>query len=792
MRNFQRVMAIVLCLASLLGLLSGCAGVSDNTSYATKGEFFAMFITEKGLYSTKYTNEEIAANETYELEAEVMYEWILIEEDQKGNLSDGVTRDLVAQVCVRFMSFREECVAQAGEAPKIKDLDMCYDKQAVQDAVTLGIFTLSNGYFDGAEKMTYEQCYAAIDKISELSRTVTSDEELDIEYRDDVYEITDTEIYEVNFIESEEDEQLQGEGANPYLQQLSTGNGPQVVQLEKQVTYERLELVVSIFEYNSYPQRYKKGQIILYDPTNPLLQPQFMNCPKFYRAFAGKIVNVEIKGATVKLTLDACPMESLVKDTDGINKFATTHGGKVPEDYIDEDRKDGFSIKKSESGTGVTVGFKHTFTLTDPIYEKQTWRNPEAEPSITLDITLDDFSVTTKNLGKILLGSKSDGEVRVNFNTTIVATAHAGGMRFSPANNGNGGALANIANARWTGGNAGGSENIKLGKADIPLGTSGFSITCYFYLSIRMDGSAHVVATMDNSFLLSIKKGRWAMMVSVDNESEKPELEELNVNANIFAGVVAQPGVYFWGQCLADASITAGLNLVAHASIYKVGEKEAAMRNVFAAQADLDDAEGYSYCIHTELSLVLRGNLLTSRSLIGKVIVRVFKTNIPTFENITPIGSCHFEDGREMSSCSRTNEGAVEVNDSDKIYLDNYKVVLRTGQEQSVSITSVPLNDRQIANMNGIIVTSTDKSVVNAVFHQGSKTIELEGLREGSAEIVIKIKKSKDKKAYYTQTISVTVYKAEASATTDEGENRPGTGSIVVLDAWLSDKSRRC
>lgn len=791
---FQRILALLLCLATLTGLLAGCTGAAEDSDYATKGEFFYLFIQRYQLYSDVYSAEQIAQNETYELEAEVMYEWMLIDEDQKGGLDDAATKELVTQVCVRFMDFREEGAAGEGSV-QIKDLKKCHDQQAIIDAVHMGMVTLDNGYFDAMEKLTYEQCNEIMASMDELERTLGLDAgELEVEYQDDV-EILDAEyIADIQFEYAEEPQEGEEVGASDGAQVVPLGNSSMQITNLASTNASTIKITVFAAEYERNPARYGVGKVVLYDP-NLLVPAKIPANLTDFRPFAGEVSSVKKDGLFYILTLKPREVSKVVKNSDGINKTSTSNSKPIADQSVLTEADEGFNLKKTESGTGIVATFKHTFTVTDKIYTGSSWENwanPEAKPSVTVIAVVDNFSVTTKNLGKLILGSNTEGTVRVNFDTTVRVIAQSGGLRYSPANNGNGGAIANFKNSRWTGASAGGSKMIKLGKADVPIGTTGFCVTCWFYMYVQMDGSITIKAEMDNSYKLSMKKTWYGTKtVSVTNNSSKPSLTEMEVNANLSAGLQVEPGLYFWGNCLLDAKIKAGFTLNAKATLYKEGEAEAQQKNVYATQADLDDLPEYHYCINTSISFDLEGHLLTTKSVIGKIIKKKYKKDsIKAIDKSWELVSVHFEDGTYMSSCSRTNEGAVEVNSDGEIYLDTYKVVLPAEGCADVAITSVPMNDKKINNAEGFTVSSADKSVATVKFDENTKILTVTAVGSGSTEITIKIKKSKNSKKYYSQTLSVTVNagKVTESAVIPGEIWQDGENSIILCDMrhWVN------
>lgn len=743
-------------------MFTGCSSVSENSDYITKGEFFALFIEENNLYSDIYTEEDIENSDSYDIEAEIMLEWELIDENQKSKLGDATTKELVAQCCVRFMSFRQECSVE------IKDIKKCHDQQAIIDAVGMGIFELENGYFDALHQMTYEDCLRAIEKTEEVSRNATFDNELEIEYQDDVEDFSGVEISGITFVEKSTDaavEPMVAVDSTPKITTLAF-NSNENMQLTtlSSANFSYVEVKIPKFEYNRAPQKYQKGKVFRYDPYDLSIKRNFLND---YRAFAGVIASVDpnAPGLDVIITIEQCSLDQIVKDTKGINEQSTTYAVAMPEDYKPEkstDVKEGLDLNKTSSGKGVVASFKHTFTVTDPIYTNQTWRNAEASPSITIIATVDNFKINTKNLGKMLLGKKAAADISVTFDTKVEVEAVAGGLRYSPANNGNGKFWSNLSNARWTGASAGGSKMIKLGKADIPLGTSGFAISCWFYMYIQMDGSIHVTITQDNCYTCSIKSSG---KVSVKNDSSNPKLDNAQLNCNISAGIQVNPDINFWSFKIVDAQAKAGVSLNALAGVYSKDD-EPQVEDVYATQTELDEMTSeYSYCIHTSVSFDVSGQLLTTNSVIGKFVINTLKCKTPSIDESWELSSSHFEDGRYMSSCSRNNKGAVEVNDDGEILLGSYKEHLNEDDEVTVKITSVPINDKKISKYGGVTVKTENKKVATAKYDDETKTITIEAVGEGSTEITIKIKKGKKSKKYYTRKISVTVNESKVVPT---------------------------
>lgn len=404
MKKVTRFVALLMACVLLLGMLPACGKLAEDDTFATRGQFYALFVQEKGLYSDVYTSEEIENSKDYKADAAVMLEWGLIDEAQCKSLNKPATKDLVAQVCVRFMAFRQTC-----SDVQVKDIVKCCDQQAIRDAVGMGIFELSNGYFDANERMAFEDCLTAMERADEVDANTEFDQELEIEYQDNVESLNGEDILDFVIEEADADDEAQGmasdSDAGGKIIRLAGGtSADSAVKLVNNsslfsLTTARISILRA--EYDRNRDKYQIGKILTFDPY----QSPILGTHNFSGQFAGKIVKVQELGAGVTIYMEQCPLEDIVKDTDGINKRATTRSQTIRDHDVEPDKKavkEGFQIKKTESGKGVTVTFKHTFTLEDELYTKQTWRNPKAKPSVTITATVDDFKITTENLGKLL------------------------------------------------------------------------------------------------------------------------------------------------------------------------------------------------------------------------------------------------------------------------------------------------------------------------------------------------------------------------------------------------------
>lgn len=777
----KKVLCLFFCTIFVLSSFVACRNDEDEDYYMTKGQFFSLFIEQTNLYSENHTMEELKNGEGYEIESEIMLEWELLDKGQVKNVTGYVTKEIVADACVNFMTYRKTC-----DDIKVKDILFCHDKQAVKDAVGMGIFELNKGYFDGNEKMTAEECLNAINRMFKVEANGQYEKgELKVSYKDNVQVIDKSvKIYDYKEFDAVSTESIDTDG----------GERPKTVFCDKEINTEtefldgpanrrKISFQISKAAYQQNIEAYEVGKIVVMPKAGA--QQSLTKGLSYSKPISVEITDVNYVGVMVTITGYDCDAEQFLKDepeNQGINAKKTISPVSNPKDEDEKiqtipskDIPEGVSIKPAANNNGITVTFGHTFKINDPIYSKQEWRNPAIDPSIELSATISDFNVSVHNVGKLLLSKKAVGNVKLSYKTEFTANAKAE-FRYSPANNGNGGLkidfkdkkvsgnfFANIKNARFTGSSAGGSKSIKLAQVIIPLG-SGFTIGATLYLEIRFDGTINLKIMQSNAYELTIKKTSWfsyrantANLSTTDTDS--------HVNANVTIALALNPNVGYFGDPIIDGEIKAKFEIDAEARFFSHDEKpQSGYVYVTKYTADEWSKSGdLKYCIGIDYNLSFEGNLLTEKSKVGKFVIKTLKAkSVSMFKPINLWShSSHFEDGKYMSNCTRDGSGqtAVEVNGQGKIYLEKYKSIVREGDEESVSITSLPLSDKDIKNKGGIKVSIADPNIAEVRYNKTKKTISIVAKHEGSTEITVIIERNKKKTRFYEQKISVTVEK---------------------------------
>lgn len=834
MKKLQRMIALFMSAVMLLTTLAGCGTENvEEGDYISKGIFFSMFIEVSGIYPLTYTEEDLERDESYAVAAQTMVDWDILSDKQVEKPDSAVTREIVAQSCMNGMTFR------TSHEVEIKDIKKCEDEQAIMDAVGMGLFELENGYFDAKGKMTLNECLDVLEKWEEIELTSHFEEgTLDVEYNDNVTILNEDQVLgfewkdeeypvdaDVEPLHFKEDGALQ---AHWLVNLEETDAGAVQTAASQSLQYGSMRIRKS--DYTNNREKYQIGQIVLCQEnfaTNRPLPSNSYTGANFSLLFPAsiKIEEVVEKGDEVELHgWKGTPMD-LIKDVEegkGINarccmRPATDEGMRV----IPEAGLEARGFKISATKDKIEVSFNHTFQLEDDLFGgTQQYRNQSFAPSVNLTASISDFKVDTFNVGKLLLEKKAEEHFSLSYKTTISGTLDSGGLRYSPANNGNGGLkyspekgfsgnlLANVKNARLTGAQAGGSEEIKLAQVVIPLG-SGFTITGKVYLYIEFDGSVSFGVATDYKVGTSIKKlSRWNYQAEPIREVK--QTKECKMNVNVDMGLHLVPTVDFFGTELADADVGMELRVDAKA---KIVAEDGKTIDLYATEEDLKECDGsLQSCVNISLLATIKAEAFTGGSAVAKVLKLIGSEGLSWKRTVWGI-SLHWEDGNYVDACTRTAGGndAVKVEKDDGICVDTYKVVLAPNEMTKVSITSLPMSDKDIYGkggltavkeveraalrmlcpilseklLSGITAKSTNQKVATVQFNERDKVMYITGVGVGSAQIKITVRDGN--RELYTQEVSVTI---NPSATPTVYAGRNDTIAWIpfyMWDAMLND-----
>lgn len=294
----KKVLCLFFCTIFVLSSFVACRNDEDEDYYMTKGQFFSLFIEQTNLYSENHTMEELKNGEGYEIESEIMLEWELLDKGQVKNVTGYVTKEIVADACVNFMTYRKTC-----DDIKVKDILFCHDKQAVKDAVGMGIFELNKGYFDGNEKMTAEECLNAINRMFKVEANSQYEKgELKVSYKDNVQVIDKSvKIYDYKEFDAVSTESIDTDG----------GERPKTVFCDKEINTEtefldgpanrrKISFQISKAAYQQNIEAYEVGKIVVMPKAGA--QQSLTRGLSYSKPISVEITDVNYVGVMVTIT----------------------------------------------------------------------------------------------------------------------------------------------------------------------------------------------------------------------------------------------------------------------------------------------------------------------------------------------------------------------------------------------------------------------------------------------------------------------------------------------------------
>lgn len=774
MKLFKRIVCMILVLASVLPLFAGCASSkTDDEIYLTKGEFFAYFVYDNSMTSEKYTPEEILACEDGSVEADVIAEWgYLTQEQASEKLDKPVDKETVVTVCAKA-TFN----LATGDVSDIKDAAMLKEPQLIADAYASGFFELENGYFDGAQKMSFADC----EQIMNNARIYTAN----------FHYPTDTEILEtaedVAVYESADYE----EGAV-----VIEFTGEEDVEASPTAATKSGSTVVSLVDITDSDGATLQAQQLagLVNPLNSF------NAMIRIDIFEGKLGSPKVGDTVVFSSYDAL-LSGYVKKQDGeiigilqsarksgavydcvftypdfeqaVTKRNVTEGNKGsidPTTFVQEKEEYmGWKLEMKVTSGDILITATKDFT----VYEtdrKQDWQNSKKTITATASFSMNNFNVDTKNLRSFATKSGT-GFVKVTYDSSM-SFALSTSLRYTPDSNRNGKFPSNWSNSRWTDSDSKGAKEIKVARFSASAyGVVGAEI--YVYMKISLDGKVSFTTSLEGGGVqISANNGK----ISTTKLGVKKDEVSATINIHARVGVDITVTIFTFINVIKydlglDADFKAMVNLYYEDTLSKQG--------VYADEEGLaqyaEDDGKFGYCIGVSLDLNLSGVLEESGV---KLILNALSagTSMDFTLDIWE-KELHFEDGSFVDACSR-GEDPLEESEDDDIQLDTYKLNLKVGESDLVFLKAIPNASKELLNTkNSITVKSNNNKVVTATYNKTNKLIIVEAVGEGSTEITITAKRGMLWwKKSYTQKVSVTV-----SANVD------GTTSIIITPIPATD-----
>ena len=781
MKLFKRIACFALATVVILEMLAACGANSQTESeiYLTKGEFCSYYVYENSMTSQVYTLEDIENSKDGTVEAMILAEWgYLPEETATKDIKKPVTRETVVTVCANGM-----LALSTGNVETIKDRDLLDNPQLIADAYASGLIDLENGYFNGAKKMSLEDCTA----IMELAREIDAgfhfgEDDAVYDYADDVLDI-DMYDFESEGIEIQWLDEDQPEGTGDEQPQA---NGTSFIDWEEKpvaefLTYKSGEKESSavadyVAQYNNYfnnqissPSgficRVPKGVFeVTWGKPEVGSMVHIRNGQVFIPASIGfygtellcQLVDAKLNNGVYECYFAKPTFEEAVES-------ANVSGVNLKEKNAPSVTKEigefaGWKFNVDTSGGAIKISAEKDFTVRGDEY----WKNGRSRADWAVDtktihakseFTLSDFNIDVDNL-RSFANKRGSGFVKVSYDSTIHFSLSTS-LRFTPDSNRNGKFPSNWNNSRWTDGGSSGATEIKVARFTPTNGVVGANI--YVYLKIGFDGSLEwTTSADDNGVVIRTKNG------NISKESLGEKTTEVSANINVYGrfGVDAKLVIFGFINVI-EYDVGLDADVVASVNLY-IGE-QVQQRGVFADNEGLQELQSsddtFHYCINISGTIGVSGQL---KDCAVKLVLDALSWGKSLNFSVPIWGfSFHFEDGAKVDHCTRGDqtEEDLETTDDDSIELSSYKEVLYPGTCSMVRLDAIPAETAKvIRTANSITVTSGDTRVVIAKYDKATKTIVLEAVGEGSVEVVIKAQKGHWWwKQTVDQSISVTV-----------------------------------
>ncbi len=759
MKLFKRILCLSLSLIFVAQMMIGCSSKkTDEEIYLTKGEFFAYFVYENNMTSQKYSTQEIQNCEDGSVEADIIVEWgYLPEKLAKKNLNKPVEKEIVVMVCANATFGLKK-----GNSADIKDADLLNAPQLIADAYASGFFELENGYFDGAQHMSFADCEEIMNKAknytanfhyeanTETTSTAEGVKEQDISNYEDgdifVEFFGDEVVLENSMVVSSEEKLFETSNDSSKFAFLSAGTSPQITTLESKVQDSETTLLaktpsrLSVKDVTGFSATFTKSAFeeSLGNPQigDTVVIKKFKEISNDYYVgddgeIIGVLISMEVNGSNYICKFKYPDFEEAVSS----KNIETANASKIDtEKYeIFETKVGGWelSFNVTSSSVGVTASKGYTTYETG---RKQDWQNSKQTVNAKAEFEISNFNVDINNLKSFVDENNGEGFIKVTCDTTM-AFSLSQSLRYTPDSNRNGKFPSNWSNSRWTDTDSKGAKEIKIAK--IPIDVYGVaSVNVYIYLEISVDGKIEFSTSIDGGGVqITANNGN----VSVQKLGEKKSEATAEVNLHGRFGIDVSVTLFKFINVI---EYDIGLDLDIHAAVSLYYENKLEADGVYADQEGLEeyaaDDSKFNYCIGVQVTVSISGELKDSGV---KKLLKLFSAGDSlNFSHELWTGGIHIEDGAFVDKCTRGDE--VEESDSDEVVLSSYKVILEEGESDFISLKAVPSETVNLLDSkNSITVESNNPGICTVTYDKTNNLIIVEAVGEGSTEIVIKAKK---------------------------------------------------
>ena len=650
------------------------------------------------------------------------------------------------------------------------------------NAVATGIVSLDNGYINGKEKLSYQECQDMIENTMQAKINGNFEENQGtIDYAAaensisfSAADIDDESSFSVEGYPSGGSVKIESEDATskePVKAAFLSHVNSNKAEIENTaVINELFNVKIPKDLYNSKFSEAKVGDYIVY--TGNICLPKVtklsyenrnkMNTPGYFiEPFVGYLKSVtKVSEKEYNLLLSKPSDEEIMANTDVTQKT-------IKITNIDFEKKSlnlaGFNITVSpnESKDGVSVSASKTFKLSKNKYGN--WRDQKADITAAATASIENMTVTMDNFKHFFRKDNDYAYMKFSSDTTETFELKTGTLRRVPDSNRNGKFKSNLLSSRFTDGQ--GADSIKITKFTVTVPYTGISFDIGVYLTIQFDGRIKITFSQEgNGFALEKVNGHVKFSALKAEKDKKAE-----VHTNLDIGVKTKVGINFlFVSNVLSGYLTIGVDISAVFSAFTTenGKTTKTATGYYNYELAKSDSK-LKFCFDVCGRMYFSGGL-ENDNLIGKMIKKHYDLSKLSFmiKSKKLSMSLHIEETGIVPECTRKNAESSVENDENKkavsegkFLLESTKLTVIDGTCNTIKITGMPISNKKISKKypSGIQVRVKDKTIAEAIYSEKTNSIVVSSLKPGSTEVEVYVQKNKKTGKEYMQTFSITI-----------------------------------
>lgn len=781
MKLFKRLVCLLMAISLSIGMFAGCATkVSGNDAIISKGEFMQLYVEHTALTPINGDDVAIALPQDspyYEAAVLMVQAGLITAEEAVENIAYGVTKEFVATTCVRSLYFRETHEVTIKDAAKLKDLQAC------KDAVGHGLVELENGYFDGAEELTYWECMDALEKMSEIDSSFRFDkEDMDVEVVlvdgliDATEAVADGTLKYIDPSDPEFDEIISGMRTEEALSSEEESSGASMLSSKTKSGSSKISALADKSSYKAAEDAEEDDILVISMPRSGSLNKNWKIGD--YINFLIPLMQSPDKFADFDLTNGPAVGEITAINDSGYPEIYYTVRVATQEEYIASTKINGYSsssqdtklngeqLTKEDSKSGIKIGnftvsansikFEVTKKLSNTV---ESWRDSKVEADLTYTFELKDIDVTCDGFGSFLKGSVDNAIFKVDYTIVHDLTVDMAKMKIAPDNNRNGKFWSNLLRSRPTEMNAGGADAIKIARLYWQVATGVF-VEFYLYLTVYVDGTMSINISTDYSRGFKIVDGTYQQL------KVKKTTTEVELNVNVEIAINLTVGLKFISKkskSWLDATFTMGLGWDITSKVMVYDEGSLTTGDIIYGQVpehlleSIKENYDIDFCYSRRFYWFYEISALSENCRIGKVLRMIDKDfEVSTGKIDDTIRTRHYDNGVLVDECTLLygEEEHVTSTEDGIIELSDYKLVIPELCCGIVWITTNPADGESLENMGGLNVYVEDTGVATA--HINGETICITAVGVGSTHLIVETGNKR-----YSQKCSITIERNE-------------------------------